>query len=301
MTPNAEEGLTIRGRTFSRDDITTIRDILAQHPLDHRQALSKRVCEALDWYQENGRLKDRSCRDVLLRLERAGLIQLPPPRRKHYGRRPVRLTARSDPRLPFSVDPKEVTLDHFRVVAKAQTGNELWNELVERYHYLRFGVAVGPHIKYLVEVRGQPLACLAFGGAAWKVKPRDQWIGWTTDQRQRHLRLVVNNTRFLVLPWVRVKNLASRLLSLAVKRLPKDWERRYGYRPLLLETFVQTDRHKGTCYRAANWLLVGETTGRGKLDRYHQNDVPRKAMFVYPLVPDARRHFVDSPTPSPTR
>lgn len=299
MTQSAGDVLTIRGRAFSLDDIATIRDVIEQHPFDHRKALSKKVCEALGWYQENGRLKDRSCRDVLSRLERTGLIKLPPLRLAPRRRRPIPLTARSEPRLPFPVDPKEVTLDCFRIVASGQEAGLMWNELVERYHYLKFGIAVGPHVKYLVEVRGEPVACLAFAGAAWKVESRDRWIGWTIEQRKRNLRLVVNNTRFLVLPWVQVKNLASRLLALAAKRLPEDWQRRYGYRPMLLETFVHADRHKGTCYRAANWTLVGETTGRGKLDRYHEQKVPRKMLFVYLLAPDSRGLLTANPGPAP--
>lgn len=288
MTTIPADGLKIRGRTFSQDDIREIRDVVESHPLDHRRALSVRICEILGWYQENGRLKERSCRDVLARLEHAGHIRLPPPRRAAYGRRPIPLTAKTEPRPPFSIGPKEVTLDHFRVISGSQDGGTLWNEFIERYHYLKFGVVVGPHIKYLVEVRGEPVACLAFGGAAWKVEPRDRWIGWTVDERERNLRFVVNNTRFLVLPWVHVKNLASRLLALAARRLPGDWQRRYGYRPCLLETFVRADRHKGVCYKAANWIVVGETKGRGKMDRHCEAKLPRKTMFVYPLASDAR-------------
>jgi hypothetical protein len=302
MTTIPADGLKIRGRTFSQADIQKIRDVVEGHPFDPRSALSMNVCEVLGWYQENGRLKDRSCRDVLSRLEDAGLIRLPPPRRSPSRRRPIPLTPRTEPRLPFSIGPKEVTLDDFRVISGRKDGGRLWNEFVERYHYLKFGVVVGPHVKYLVEVRGEPVACLAFGGAAWKVEPRDRWIGWTADERERNLRYVVNNTRFLVLPWVQVKNLASRLLALAARRLPVDWQRLYGYRPSLLETFVHTDRHKGVCYKAANWIFVGETKGRGRMDRHFEAKLPRKAMFVYPLTPDARATLTrDLPPPSPAR
>jgi hypothetical protein len=300
MTTSSDDGLKIRGRVFSQDDIAKIRDVVLRHPLDHRYALSVKVCEVFGWYQENGRPKDRSCRAVLARLERDGLIQLPPPRRPPTRRRPVPLTARSEPRPALAVSPKEIALDHFRLASGSRDTSTLWNELVERHHYLRFGVAVGPHIKYLVLVRGEPVACLAFGGAAWKVGPRDRWIGWTAEERQRNLHHVVNNTRFLVLPWVQVKNLASRLLALATRRLPDDWQERYGYRPCLIETFVHADRHKGVCYKAANWISVGETAGRGKMDRYHQSNVPRKTMFLYPLVSDARRILTQPPRANST-
>jgi hypothetical protein len=188
-------------------------------------------------------------------------------------------------------DPKKVTAADFRLAGEMKGGHTLWNEFVERYHYLKFGIVVGPQVKYFVELRGEPIACLSFGGAAWKVEARDRWIGWSADQRKEHLRYVVNNVRYLVLPWVSVKNLASRLLALAARRLPDDWQRLYGYRPYLLETFVHADRHAGTCYKAANWILVGETKGRGRMDMRKDAKLPRKMMFVLPLVKDARERL----------
>jgi hypothetical protein len=170
----------------------------------------------------------------------------------------------------------------------------LWNEYVDRYHYLGHRLVVGPRIRYFVEVRGQPVACLAFGGAAWKVEPRDRWIGWTHEQRERSLLYIINNVRFLILPWFRVKNLASHILSLAARRVPDDWEERYGYRPVLMETFVQADRHVGTCYKAANWILVGETKGRGKMDRENRPRLPKKLVYVYPLTRDFRARLTAS-------
>jgi len=298
MTPFDEEGLTVRGRAFSREDLLRIREIVESSRSECRFAISKKVCEALGWYQENGRPKDRSCRDVLQRLHTAGFVELPPPLYPHRPRRPIPLTGRTEPRLPFPLKPPEVGLAHFRIATRVKYEEALWNEFVERYHYLKFGVVVGPQIKYFVEVRGEPVACLSFGGAAWKVEPRDQWIGWTTEQRKKNLRYVVNNTRYLLFPWIGVKNLASRILSLAARRLPEDWQRLYGYRPCLIETFVQTQRHAGTCYKAANWILVGETKGRGRMDRYAEAKLPRKAMYVYPLVPNAREILMRSPHPS---
>lgn len=280
-------GVTIRGRTFSERELLRIREIVSGHPEHHRQRLSVMVCEALGWVGANGRPKDRSCRDVLARLHRAGWIELPPPRRPPRPRRPaLPLTKRTDPRAPLVVDPKAVGTEHFRIAPHFRGGHRLWNEYVERYHYLKFGVVVGPQVKYLVAIGDEPIACLSFGGAAWKVEARDRWIGWSLEERKRNLRHIINNTRFLMLPWVQVKNLASRILSLAARRLPEDWERLYGYRPYLLETFVHTDRHKGTCYRAANWIFVGETKGRGKMDRDRTADLPTKAMFLLPLVAD---------------
>lgn len=158
---------------------------------------------------------------------------------------------------------------------------------MERYHELGYGVPVGPRLKYFVEMVGEPIACLAFGGAAWRVEARDRWIGWSSEQRERNLRYVVNNIRFVIFPWACVRNLLSRLLSLAARRVAGDWLEIYAYRPVLLETFVDTERHGGTCYRAANWHFVGFTKGRGKLDRRFEANKSKKSMFLYPLAKDA--------------
>ncbi len=167
----------------------------------------------------------------------------------------------------------------------------LWNEYVERYHYLGYGVPLGPHIKYFVTVAGEPMACLSFAGAAWRVEARDRWIGWNGEQRERNLRYIVNNTRFVIFPWVQVRNVASRLRTLAAKRIGADWHRLYAYEPWLLETFVDAERYAGTCYRAANWLLVGYTKGRGKLDREFRANLSKKAVLVYPLTKNATRRL----------
>lgn len=298
MTFLGGDGLTVRGRAFTTTELAIVREIVASSALDSRYVISKKVCEALDWRQENGRPKDRSGRALLQKLDRAGFLQLPAPRHPPRIRRPIPLTSSTDPRLPFPLEPREVALEHFQVATRIRREELLWNEFVERYHYLKFGVVVGPQLKYFVRVRGELVACMSFGGAAWKVEPRDRWIGWTTEQRKLRLRYVVNNTRYLIFPWIEVKNLASRILSLAAKRLPEDWLRLYGYTPCLLETFVNTDRHRGTCYKAANWTLVGETKGRGRMDRYAEAKLPKKALFVYPLVQDARRILAASMPPS---
>jgi hypothetical protein len=280
--------LTVRGRTFSQEEVDRVRAIVEGSVGERRFAISKKVCLALGWLQENGRLKDRSCRELLRRLDQAGIIRLPPPSHPPVRRRPIPLTERTAPRLAFEIEPRDVGWDQFTIATGNARAEQLWNEYVERYHYLKFGTVVGPQIKYFVEVKGEPVACLSFGGAAWKVEARDRWIGWTLEQRRSHLRFVVNNTRYLLFPWIHVKNLASRILGMAARRLPTDWHDRYGYRPVLMETFVHADRHAGTCYRAANWIIVGETKGRGRMDRHFEANLPRKVMFVQPLVPHAR-------------
>ena len=282
-------GLTIRGRHFAPEELLQIRAVVQDSLEDHRFAISKKVCEVLDWRQPNGRLKDRACRDVLAKLHDIGLLRLPPPRRPPVRRRPVLITDETAPRPAPSIRPRDIDHASFSIVTGS--GNpkreRLFNEYIERYHYLGYGVPLGPHIKYFVHVQHEPIGCLVFSGAAWRVEARDRWIDWSDEQRRRNLSYVVNNTRFLIFPWIEIPNLASRLLSLAARRLPDDWHRRYAYRPLLLETFVHTDRYPGTCYRAANWILVGHTLGRGRMDRQFKADVPKKAMLLYPLVKDA--------------
>lgn len=286
-------GIRIRGRTFTPEELLKIRVLVETAAGDHRFALSKRICKELGWVQDNGRLKDRSCRDVLARLDEMGWIRLPCPRRPSVRRRCVEITERSRQRPLPPFGPREIEAASFRIVSG--TGDvkqeRLWNEYVERYHYLGYGVPLGPHIKYFVTVAQEPIACLSFAGAAWRVEARDGWIGWNGEQRERNLRYVVNNTRFVVFPWVHVRNLASRLLAVAAKRITADWQRLYAYRPLLLETFVDAERYVGTCYRAANWLLVGYTKGRGKLDREFKANLSKKAVLVYPLTKDATRRL----------
>jgi hypothetical protein len=175
---------------------------------------------------------------------------------------------------------------HLEVVGR-QTG-ALWNEYIDRYHYLGYKPLPGAQLRYFATAGDQVVALLGFGAAAWMTAPRDAWIGWSAAQRERHLSGVVNNARFLILPWVRVKSLGSKLLAMAARRLPSDWEDRYGYRPVLLETFVESGRFAGTCYRAANWRWLGQTQGRGKLGDHRLGQVPIKDVWVYPLVKDCR-------------
>ena len=286
---SAPGGITIRGRTFTPEELLQVRTIVETSPGDHRFALSKKVCKALGWYQANGRLKDRSCRDVLSKLHDLGFLRLPARRRPPVKRRPVPLTERTAPRSALYLRPRDIERTSFESVTGSGDSQQerLWNEYVERYHYLGYGVPLGPHIKYLVTLGREPVACLCFAGAAWRVEARDRWIGWSVERRQRNLRYVVNNTRFVIFPWIDAPNLASRLLALAARRIQADWLRRYGYRPLLLETFVDSERYAATCYRAANWLVVGHTKGRGKLDRHFEANQPVKTVLLYPLAKDA--------------
>jgi len=276
------------GRPFTREEIEGIRSLIAAESQPNRAQLSRSVCEALNWLRPNGTLKDMSCRVAMLRMEKDGLIQLPPPKNGNGNgaARPC-LTAASAPGPPITDAAGRLGKIQLCPVCMPQQ-SALWNELIQRHHYLGYQPLPGAQIRYLIfSANSQLLAALGFGAAAWKVGPRDRFIGWTPEQRAQNLHLVVNNARFLILPWVTSRNLASKILALAAKQLPNDWHARYQYTPVLLETFVERQRFTGTCYRAANWRHVGKTQGRGKLDRQHQNAAPIKNIYLYPL----QKHF----------
>lgn len=249
------------------------------------------VCDELHWVRPDGGRKDMSCRVAMLRMERDGLITLPPPERGNgNGRNQPRLTSASDPRKPFTLPVHAIADLSIRPIAGGEESS-LWNELIERYHPQGYKTLPGAQMRYLAFSGVDLLAALGFGAAAWTLAPRDGFIGWSAGERKRNLHRVVNNARFLIPPWVRSRNLASRLLAEVAKRLPDDWEARYGFRPVLVETFVEKHRFRGTCYRAANWICVGETQGRGKMDRQHLCAATVKDIFLYPLNSHFRREL----------
>jgi hypothetical protein len=278
------------GRDFTGGEIGLIRELLAASPPLSRYRLSREVCQRLHWRRADGGLKDMSCRVALLKMQADALFTLPPPRKI----KPVAYRARPDieravhaPLIPPIIDL--VRLDVELLANKDES--LLWNAYIERHHYLGHQLLPGAQLRYFVRAAGHIVAALGFGASAWKTKPRDLSIGWSSEQRRRHLHLVVNNARFLILPWINCRNLASRILALVSRRLAQDWYARYAYRPVLLETFVEKPRFAGTCYKAANWQYLGDTQGRGKLDTLHRNAQPIKSIWIYPLVPDFRRHL----------
>jgi len=278
-------------RTFSAADLDQVRTIIAAPDRPNRADISRRVCLALGWLRADGRLKDMSCRVALLRMHRQGLIRLPPPEKGNgNGRRGKTVSARTDPEWPVTESAGQLQALALHPVVD-RSASTLWNEYVHRYHYLGYQPLPGDQLRYFIKVQHRILGLLGFGAAAWKTAPRDRWIGWTAEQRRERLHLIVNNARFLILPWVTSRHLASKVLALAARQIRQHWQARYGYRPVLLETFVEKARFKGTCYRAANWLYLGDTQGRGKLDRRHQRALPVKAVFVYPLVRDFRQQL----------
>ena len=274
------------GRPFSAAEIDRIRELTATEP--HRQAIARAVCVEFAWLKPDGGLKVMSCKVALLRMEREGLITLPPPVHPYRKLRNDR-TAGAEPQLPVMGSCGDI--DDLELVqpTRRSVQSYLWNELMARYHYLGYELLPGAQMRYLIYgAGGRLLGALGFGAAAWKTAPRDRYIGWTPQQQRARLHLVVNNARFLILPWVSVRYLASHVLARAARQLPGDWETRYAYRPVLLETFVQRPRFAGTCYRAANWTYVGQTQGRGKLDRHTLRDKPLKDIYLYPLDPRFR-------------
>jgi Domain of unknown function (DUF4338) len=277
------------GRVFTPGDLAIMGELMQCEPSLNRAQLSRRVCELLDWRKPDGELKDMSCRVAMLRMHEGGLIALPASRIK-VKRRPAQAqaTAQSDPQPPIEVPVHELPALRLEVIDARSPHARLWNEYMARYHELGFTPLSGSQMRYAVFAGERWVALLSFGASAWKLAARDRHIGWADPQRLRHLQRVVNNARFLILPWVRSKGLASKILAAAARRLPQDWQQRYGYRPVLLETFVQTDRHRGTCYRAANWVHLGQTVGRGKKALTHKQILPLKDVWIYPL----RRDYV---------
>lgn len=276
------------GREFSREELEWLRLLIAEKPELSRKDLSVLFCRKKNWLKQDGGLKDMSCRVAMLKMERDGHLALPPPRTKHT--KPYKKI-----RTLWTAEQAEITQKAgelelvFEVVSKRTSA--LWNEFIDRYHYLGYKTLPGAQLRYFVKAEGRILALLGFGAAAWKTAPRDSYIGWDKATRKQNLHLVVNNARFLILPWVRSKNLGSRILSLASKRLSSDWLQHYNYCPVLLETFVETQRFHGTCYKAANWTCVGETCGKGKLGN-REGEVPTKSVWLYPLCKDFRHHLI---------
>lgn len=275
------------GRDFSAEDLQAIARMIALNPMLKRTPLSRLVCEQLDWRRPDGRLREMSCRVAMLRMQADGLITLPASRISKPRRRAQFIATPATDEQPLLVAAvHELPTLKLSIVQGRGAASRLWNEYVARYHYLGYTPMSGSQIRYSVHAGERLVALLSFGASAWKVADRERFIGWSHEQREKNLQLVVNNARFLILPWIQSKGLASKILAMAARRLPADWQARYGYRPVMLETFVECPRHKGTCYKAANWQLVGRTTGRGKKSIGHQPVLPAKNIWLYPLRRD---------------
>jgi Domain of unknown function (DUF4338) len=289
--------VTFCGRTFTAQEVDLMRGVAHDYAGLGVTEIARTVCELLEWKRPHGGLKNHECRQLLERLEAEGMLKLPA-LRKLGGRGPRRVDLSQ---TYFEPEPIECPVSECEplelALVEGSAESRLWREHVERYHYLGCRVPFGANLRYWVRNRQRELACLLWTSPAWKMKPRDVWIGWSDEQRQRNLQLIVNNGRFLVLPSVRVKGLASKILALSARQLPQDWHSHYGHRPLLLETLVDADRFRGTCYRAANWIYVGQTTGRGRMDREHKADGQAiKDIYLYPLVRNVSQRICSDTT-----
>jgi hypothetical protein len=281
--------LRYRGREVTDTDVAFVAELIGRHPGASRWRLSKLLCEAWDWRQANGELCDMVCRGLMLALHRAELVELPPVRRQ--PRNHVVLRRRPAPvsidRTPLCGRLREIQpLEILQVRRRPEEA--CYDGLIEEHHYLGYTRPVGAHLKYLVLVSGRPVACLSWSSAPRHLGPRDRFIGWCAEARRRNVRHLAYNSRFLILPWVKVPHLASHLLGRMARTLPGDWERVYGYPIYYLETFVDPARFRGTCYLAANWIALGETTGRGHNARTKKATQPKKEVLGYPLVKNFR-------------
>jgi Domain of unknown function (DUF4338) len=280
------------GRTFDAGELELMRQIARHCCALGVTEIARTVCELLEWKRPSGKLKHHECRQLLERLQAQGLLQLPAVR-KLGGRGPRQANRSSSGAQPPTI---EGTVGEYEplelVLVQGEAERRAWRAQVERYHYLGCRVPFGAQLRYWVRSGDRELACVLWNSPAWKMQARDAWIGWSQAQRERHLQRIVNNGRFLILPWVRIKELASRILALSARQMPREWERQYGYRPLLLETLVDAARFRGTCYRAANWVHVGQSAGRGRMDRTHRaHGQAVKDIYVYALERDARQQL----------
>lgn len=276
------------GQIVSKDQLEQIAEIVATFPKLSRAELANTICELFSWKRPTGKLKAVECRQFLERLDARGIIVLPACKKQYRKRTETKVhkTTKADWQASISAKLSELSpLLLSRV--KTQKQRQLWYEYVDRYHYLGYQLPFGAQLRYFIKAGATHdiLGCFQFSSPAWKMAPRDRWIGWTDEQRKVNLQKIINNSRFLIFPWVEVKNLASSALALAVKTVPDDWQSCYGSRPVLMETLVDRQRFAGTCYKAANWIHIGKTTGRGRMDRANtQQGAAVKKIYVYPLL-----------------
>jgi hypothetical protein len=284
--------LTYRGRSVTDADVAFLRKLIAEHPAMHRKALSQEVCRAWDWKQPNGVLKDGVCRGLLLALHRGGHLELPPPRRRHVNRAEWRRHAADVPidRTPLRASLKEIQPLSFQQVRRTPD-EPLFNALLAQHHELGYVQPVGEQLKYLVYAGDRVVAAFSWSSAAHGLSCRDRFIGWLVEAKRKNRHLLAYNSRFLIPPWVEVPHLASHVLGRMARLLPVDWQRIYGHPVCFLETFVDPTRHRGTCYRAANWIVLGQTFGRGHRQRTMEPNRPVKLVLALPLLKSFREQL----------
>jgi hypothetical protein len=275
------------GRDFSDAEIQLIREVIAEDSNYSRNKISQIVCRKLSWYKPDGFVKDMSCRVALLRMQEAGLIVLPKPKNKRGVPNICKNNPETEPSA--SINRPVHKLPNIKIEIVNDRSTDLWNQYIHRYHYLGYSPIPGAQLRYIVKIDSQIIALLSFGASAWKCAPRDEFIGWQKHKREEKLNLIVNNSRFLILPWIKSKNLASKILSLISKRIRNDWIEKYNYAPVLMETFVDTEKFNGGCYKASNWIKLGETKGRGKKSTSSKQCTSIKSIWIMPLVKNYKK------------
>ena len=281
---------TYRNRVITSEDVSFLAGIIADNPKESRRALSIRVCREWNWVQPNGVLKDGVCRGLMLKLHREEHIELPPRRQPSTGGRQSKQKIKKleIDQAPILSTVKELQPIEIRQVRRTKF-EPLFNSLIEQYHYLGYTQPVGEHLKYLVFAAGRPIACFVFSSAPYSIRHRDRFIGWSPGILEKNRHLLAYNSRFLILPWVKVPHLASHLLAKCARGISADWQTLYHHPVFWLETFVDTELFKGTCYRAANWIFLGNTSGRGKYNKTQKQLTSIKAMYGFPLVKQFRQ------------
>lgn len=283
------------GQGVSDQQIGEIAEITDTFSRLSRSELANTICELFSWKRPNGKLKSIECRLFLEDLAEKGIISLPECRKQYANKGLAKIPRTMKGDIQRSIRAKLKELSPVSLVrVKDQEQRRLWYEYIDRYHYLGYQLPFGAQLRYFIQSGASDdiLGCFQFSSPAWKMAPRDRWIGWSDQVRKVNLQKIINNSRFLIFPWVEVKNLASSALCLAVRSVPEDWRLRYGYRPVLMETLVDRSRFKGTCYRAANWIHIGETTGRGRMDRDNMRQgMAVKEIYVYPLAARFRQEL----------
>ena len=282
---NTNDTIKLQGLILNPNDIEMVKSLIKNNPSWHRTRLSKEICKLWNWKRHDGSLKDMACRTMLLKLEKQHYLKLPVSRKTNLplnGKKKIKEILHDQ--FPIETSIQKLYPITVQEVSRSGYNENLFDYLLFKHHYLSFKITVGESMKYLVFDRGNRiLGCVLFGSAAWKTIDRDKYIGWDIATREKNLNYLTNNTRFLILPWVKVPHLASYILGSVLRRLNRDWLKRYGHQIYLVETFVEQDRFAGTCYKAANWRKIGKTAGRSRQDRYSNMKVPVKDIYVYPL------------------
>ena len=292
--PHMNTQITYRGKTATAEDIEFIAALISNNPNDSRRALSVKLCKEWNWIQANGALRDMVCRGFMLKLHREGYITLPP---KQCTPNNPFLNRKKPAKVEIDQTPINVSLVEIKPLVIRQVRNtesaKLFNSLIEYHHYLGYCHPVGEQLKYMIFAGNRPIACFVWSSAPRHIGCRDRFIGWEKDVREKHLHYMAYNSRFLILPWVHISHLASHLLGRITRTLSRDWEKIYNHPIFFLETFVDTERFAGTCYNAANWVYIGNTTGRGKNNKTHKQTRSIKAVWGYPLSKNFREQLLN--------